>query len=318
LSDEIMNPPSPDPSSAWFEAHGRALAEAAKAHTFDRATMDRRRRTRGMALAVGLALVAMIAAGAVAAARGLHVFGIGAGDRDNATYVIDVSSRYDGPAPERIACLAGAPLDCRVGTNGELRYALAARVSRPPEITVPTLDGTIDRARAAGSIGAADAERLKEQIAGVSPAFLQQLQLILQVGIVSASSGETRIGPSGVVEERVPPPGAARFLVCTATGALRCTGISGAAGIAIGAPIYELTPGDSWVWVQVPAGSRDGDADSAARFFARVEEALGRPLAPAERRAILVAFGHVYQASSGSLVTPDAGTQESGSGTVTR
>ena len=315
-----MNPPSPDPSAAWFEARGRALAEATEAHTFDRATTGRRTRTGGMALAVGLALIAMMGAGAVAAARGLHVFGIGAGagDSDNATYAIDVSRRYDGPAPKRVACLAGARLDCRAGTSGELRYARAARVSRPPEITLATLDEAIDRARAAGSIGAADAERLKEQIAGVSPAFLQQVQLILQVGIVNASSGETRIGPSGAVEERVPPPGTPRFLVCTATGELRCTSISRSTGIAIGTPIYELTPGDSWVWVEVPAESPDDNAASAARFFARVEEALGRPLTPGERGAILVAFGHVHEASIGSLASPSAGSQGSGSGTVTK
>ena len=246
------------------------------------------------------------------------MFGIGAGDSDNATYPIDVSTSYDGPAPERIACRSGARLDCRAGTTGELRYTLATRVASPPELTLATLDETIDRAGAAGSISPADADRLKAQIAGVSPAFLQQLQLILQVGIVNASSGETRIGPSGAVEERVPPPGTPRFLVCTATGELRCTSISRSTGIAIGTPIYELTPGDSWVWVEVPAESPDDNAASAARFFARVEEALGRPLKPGERAAILVAFGHVHEASIGSLASPSAGSQGSGSGTVTK
>jgi hypothetical protein len=193
---------------------------------------------------------------------------------------------------------------------------LAARVSRPPAITLPTLDDTIDRAAAAGSITEADAERLKEQMADVSPGFLQQLQLILQVGTVSAS-GETRIGPSGAVEELVPPSDAPRFLVCMATGEPRCTSISHSTGIAIDTPIYELTPGDSWVWVEVPAESPDDEAAPAAMFFTRIEEGLDRPLEPAERSAILIAFGHVHGASTGSL-SSGAGSQGSGSGTVTQ
>jgi hypothetical protein len=312
-----MNPPSTDSSAAWFEARGRALAEAAEKHTFDLATAGRRTRARGLALAGGLALIAVIGAGAVAAARGLDVFGIGAGESDGATYVIDVSSRYDGSAPERVSCLAGAPLDCRVGTSAELRYTLAARVSPPPEITFATLDDTIDRASGAGLIGAADADRLKEQIAGVSPVLLQQLELVLQIGTVSSSSGEARVGPSGVAEERVPPPGAPRFLVCTATGELQCRSISRSTGIAIGTPIYELTRDDSWVWVEVPARSPDDDAASVATFFAGVEGVLGRRLAPAECAAILVAFGHVRAASSGKLGGRGAGSEESGSATVT-
>jgi hypothetical protein len=138
---------------------------------------------------------------------------------------------------------------CKVSGTG-LPYQKIDAISAPPSNSVFSRTGftkAIAKALAASRTTAAQAARLRADLARVPDGFFTELRLASQYGTYG-SGDETKNGRT-----RVPPVGQPATLVCTAAGrGLSCQDLNGDADAPVGAGVYSAVPGPDWRTVRSP------------------------------------------------------------------
>lgn len=247
--------------------------------------MSRRRAVRIRRAAI-VAFVAMaLLSGAAFAATRFDIFRwVDRSNRSNATFSIDPSRTYRGPAPEVLLCPeAGAGFfSCSIRSAGARTgraYHLTQRVEAQPQVTRDSTLAALATSEKQGRIDHATARRVRRDLEEVGDEFFSGMALL--AGFETVGAGEQAPGRPGF--ELVPPAGVPMWVACGANdGGFRCHDLAALRDVAAGTPLYLLQT--SRDWVAVPRESqRPVDVD---RMFHAV---LGRDLTPAEGR-LLVAF----------------------------
>jgi hypothetical protein len=120
---------------------------------------------------------------------------------------------------------------------------------RPPVhgVTRATLLTYIARRRAAGTMSAAQAARLRADIAAVPDSFFTEFELASRYGTYG-DGGETRNGLT-----LFPPAGIPSLVVCEPAGrGLSCQDLNGDEHTPIGAGVYAAIPARNWRYKRVP------------------------------------------------------------------
>jgi hypothetical protein len=232
---------------------------------------------RGLLLA--FAALALLAGAAFAASRFDALPWFNQSDRSSATYVVDSSRRYDGPAPEALNCPGAgagaftcslAPL--QLPPSGRRTYMLAERVEAQPHVSRQHFLDAVATSERKGQISRAEAEQVRRDIAGSGDDFFSALALM--TGITTIGGGEQVPGRPGY--ELVPPRGVPMWIACEQVGPrFRCHDLASARNVAIGTPLYMLAT--SRDWVAVPRHVKS--PPNVSGFFRAV---LHRDLRPAE------------------------------------
>ena len=245
---------------------------------------DRRRRrgarTRRIAI-VAVAAVLLLAGTALAAARFDVLPWFDSGDRSSATFSIDSSRTYVGPAPRVLDCPGAGEgsFVCSAGAlppHGRRAYELAERVEAQPTITRASALAGVAAAERTHAIDGEAADRIRAEIEAAGDDFFTALDLV--AGVETIESGEQAPGRAGY--ELVPPSGVPKWVACESAGAgFRCHDLSSSRGVLAGTPLYDLQPGPDWVAVPRP---RLKPVDVTGLFHA----ILGRDLTPAETQLL--------------------------------
>lgn len=280
MIEQLQSPPRLDPSPEWIPARREHLVREIVASTSSAPRPAQRVRTapRWRVAAVALAVL-VLATGAALAATGFNLLDwIRSDNPSEATFSIDTSQVYSGPAPESISCAGptdGDTFVCKPGRQNEWVYILYERVEARPEFTREAALAGLADAERAGSVSHELAEDIRMQIAAVDDEFFRKLDVLRTVQMVS-SPHEVR---PGVL--LVPPAGIPQFATCEAGEGsdLRCRNLP-ATVVPVGAPIYGLLENDEWV--ERPF-ARQGPRDVAPLF----EALFGRPLTAAEQRLLI-------------------------------
>ena len=234
---------------------------------------ERRRRRRRIQLLTAVAATAVIATGAGLAASGVDLVGwLRNEDPSQASYFVDTTERYDGPAPEALGCEidANEPYACREGA-GERRYELLTRVEPAWQVSREALhEGTGDAERR-GLVSSVEAEQIHADIDAAGDDFFERLEFFSGIHEISVGVGDSR-GPL------VPPRGVPMLVTCEpAAGAWSCHNLAGAIGVPVGAPIYTLVMTNDWV--------RAPDSVESVQE-PTVDAIWGRDLTPPEMRLL--------------------------------
>ena len=232
---------------------------------------------------VAFAVLALLTGAAFAATRLDILPWVDRSTRSNATFSIDPSRTYRGPAPEVLLCpQAGAGLfSCSVGPaegNNPRIYHLTQRVEAQPQVTRDSILGALASAEKKGRIDHESAERIRRDLETVGDEFFSGVALL--AGVETVATGDQAPGRPGL--ELVPPAGVPMWVACEGSrGGFRCHDLASLRDVAAGTPLYLLRK--SRDWVAVPRESqRPVDVD---RLFRAV---LGRDLTPAEARLLVV------------------------------
>ncbi len=138
---------------------------------------------------------------------------------------------------------------CKLSGTG-LPYMQIDALRAPPSSSVLSRAGFkkgISKALAGRTMTAAQAAKLRADVAAVPDGFFSELQLAWQYGTYG-SGGDTRNGHT-----RVPPVGQPATMVCTTAGrGLSCQDLNGDVNAPIGAGVYSAEPGPGWRWVRSP------------------------------------------------------------------
>jgi hypothetical protein len=204
------------------------------------------------------------------------------GSRSTATFSVDGSRTYRGPAPEALLCPQADPgsFNCSVGSfwaKTRRTYGIAMRVEPREDTSREGALRALAAAEKAGQVDHATAERYRHDLAAVSDDFFSGLALL--TAVESIGGGEQASGRPGF--ELVPPAGVPMWIACQASGeGFRCHDLALSRNVAVGTPLYRLRSSPDWV--AVPQKSR-GPID-LNRLFQAV---LGRDLTPAERQLLM-------------------------------
>lgn len=243
---------------------------------------ERRRAVRLRRTAIlAFAALGLLAGAAFAASRFDLLPWVDQSDRSTASFSVDYSRTYRGPAPEVLLCpQAGAgSFACSVGTfpaSARRTYYLTDRVEPRPEVSRKDALRTLAAAEAKGEVDRATAERFRRDLAAVGDEFFSGLALL--TGVETVGAGEQAPGRPGF--ELVPPVGVPMWIACEASGdGFRCRDLASSRNVAVGTPLYLLQSSSDWV--AVPQQSQR--PIDVSRLFHAV---LGRDLTPAEARLL--------------------------------
>ena len=286
--------PAHDPVVARALAQLVPIVESDADETLRRARSDaqalrRRRRVRlGRAAVLVFAALALLTGAALAASRFDVLPFFDQSNRSSASYSVDNSRTYDGPAPRVLLCpdAGHGSLNCTVGTRkaGSHRaYLMEMRVEPTPKLTRRELLDWLAVAQNKGQVEKAAADRFRRDLAAVSDDFLTVWNLAAGGGTVfggtqvSEEPGHERIAPPGF--EFVPPAGVPVAAACQAAGdTFRCRDLASSRDVPVGTPLYRLQSSSDWVAIPREPQRRPLGFD---RFFRAV---VGRDMTPAELR----------------------------------
>ena len=305
MNEQVKSPPRLEPTPEWIIARREHLVREIVASTSSAPRPAQRVRTapRWRVAAVALAVL-VLATGAALAATGFNLLDwIRSDNPSEATFAIDASRVYSGPAPDSISCADPSDADtfgCKPGRQGQWVYTLYERVEARPEFTREAALAGLADAEQAGSVSHELAEEVRMQIAAVDDDFFRKLDVLRTVEIVS-SPHEVR---PGIL--LVPPSGIPQFVTCEAgDGAeLSCRNVP-AGTVPVGAPIYGLVENDRWV--ERPF-EREGPRDIAPLY----EALFGRPLTAAEERLLITISTAAAPSEPGSSGAVEVSPEPSG------
>jgi hypothetical protein len=280
MNEQLKSPPRLEPTPEWITSRRAHLVREIVASTPSVPRPVRRGRAvpRWRVAAVALAVL-VLATGAALAATGFNLLDwLRSDNPSEATFAIDTSRVYSGPAPESVSCADPSDADafgCMPGRGDQWVYILYERVEERPEFTREAALAGLADAERAGTVSPELAEDIRRQIAAVDDEFFRKLDVLRTVEIVS-SPHEVR---PGIL--LVPPSGIPQFVTCEAgdDDGLSCRNLP-ASTVPVGAPIYGLVENDRWV--ERPFESQ-GPRDVAPLF----EALFGRPLTAAEQRLLI-------------------------------
>jgi len=230
---------------------------------------------------LAFAMLALLAGAAFAASRFDVLPWFDRSDRSSASFSIDPSRRYRGPAPEALDCpSAGAgPLSCSSTSflaKGRRIYLFAQRVEAPPQVSRGFYLEAIKATERKGQISHEDAERVRQVIAGSGDDFFAALAMM---NVETIGGGEQAPGRPGY--ELVPPAGVPMWVACEAVDSrVQCHDLASSRNVAVGTPLYFLRSSPDWVAVP----SRAQTLPNINGFFRAV---MGRDLRPAEVRLMV-------------------------------
>jgi hypothetical protein len=240
----------------------------------------RARHTRRV-LALGFAALVLLGGGALAASQFDVLPWVDRHERSSATFSVDASRTYSGPAPQVLLCpdAGTGSFVCTRGTfppHGSRVYMLTSRVEAQPRVTRQSMLAQLADAEREGAVDHAAAQRLRADVAAVGDDFFEGLAQL--AGITTVGAGQQVPGHPEL--ELVPPPDVPMWAACTADGGeMRCHDLESSRDVAVGTPLYLLQR--SRDWVEEPR--RTGPPIDVARLFRAV---LGRDLKPAENRLL--------------------------------
>jgi hypothetical protein len=264
--------------------HARAAAQG----------LERRRAARLRRTAIVAFAALVLLSGAALAADHFDVFPwVDQSSRSTATFSIDSSRTYRGPAAQVLVCpQAGAgSFACSIGafnSNHRRAYSLAERVAAQPQITRESMLQGLAATEKNGQVDHAAAERMRRDLAAVGDDFFAGLSLL--TGVETIAGGDQAAAPPGF--ERVPPAGVPMWIACEASGSgFRCHNLASSRGVAVGTPLYFLRASSDWVL----ARKRSPRPINVRLLFSAV---FGRELTPAETR-LLVDFSTLAVSGEG-------------------
>jgi hypothetical protein len=259
------------------------------------------------------AALALLGGAAFAASRFDALPWFNQSDRSTATFVIDSSRKYEGPTAQTLTCPdAGrgtflcklAPLYAPGGqgfAHTRRTYMMAEQVEARPHFSRQSYLDAIAADERKGQISHADADKVRQDIAGSGDDFFSALALVS--GIETIGGGGQVPGRPGY--ELVPPPGVPMWTACEIAyvSTFRCHALASSRNIAVGTPIYILE--QSRDWVAVPSKSKR--PPNVAAFLHAV---MHRDLRPAEAALMidLITFGRSSASSGDVQPAPPPGT----------
>ena len=223
-------------------------------------------------------LLALLTSGALAASRFDLLPWVDQSSRSTASFSIDSSRTYRGPAPEELLCpeAGRGSFTCTVGAipaTSRRSYLVTERVAQP-EASREALLQQLAAGEREGEIDHANAERFRRDLAAVGDDFFSALAPLSAVETVGG--GQPVPGRPGF--ELVPPAGVPTWIACESSGAVfRCRDLASSRNVAVGTPLYFLQP--SADWVAVPRQSPR--PVNVRRLFHAL---LGRDMTPAEEQ----------------------------------
>jgi hypothetical protein len=278
--DQLVPSVESDPDETLRRA--RSAAQALK----------RRRVVRlGRAAVLAFAAVALLTGAALAASRFDVLPFIDRSDRSSASYSVDNSRTYSGPAPRVLLCpdARHGSFNCSVGTlkaGSHRAYLMEMRVEPTPKLTREGLLHALAAAEKKGKVDHAAADRFRRDLAAVSDDFLTVWNLaasgatVLGGTQVSGQPGFGRVPPPGF--ELVPPAGVPMAAACQAEDdAFRCQDLASSRGVPVGTPLYRLRSSSDWVAIPREPQRRPVDFDLLFRAV------VGRDMTPAEVRLVI-------------------------------
>jgi hypothetical protein len=284
-------------SSAYDPMVARALdqlvpsVESDPDETFRRArsaaqALKRRRAVRlRRAAIVAFAALALLTGAALAASRFDVLPFIGESNRSSATYAVDNSLTYTGPAPRVLLCpeAGHGSFSCSVGTHkteSHRAYVLLMRVERTPKLTRELLLGAVADAEKKGQIDHAAADRFRRDLAAINDDFLTVWNLAAGGTVFGGSLEPDEPGAPPPGFELVPPAGVPVAVACQAAGdAFSCHDLA-SSQVPVGTPLYRLRASSDWVAIPKEPKLRQGDFEGLFRAV------TGRDITPAEIRFI--------------------------------
>lgn len=259
-----VNPVVADPNRGKEPVAQAALQRILDAPVPQPTSVLRRGMTpRGLVLVLAVLLVG--AGGALAATDPM---GWWSSNPSEAHYRVSTTARVRTPTAQQIRCHGGgrgrfscaaetdhcyqigqqAPF-CKLSGSG-LPYTKIDTIHAPPRNSILSRAGfkhAISKAFAAGTMTAADAARLRSDLARVPDNFFTEMRLASRYGTYGAG-GPTRHG-----KVLVPPVGQPAMLVCSQTVTrINCQNINGDTATPIGAGVYTAIQRKDWRWVSAP------------------------------------------------------------------
>jgi len=158
-------------------------AASARARVLTAAHAQRRRRI----LIVSVAVLALIVGGGALAASQFDVLPWLSHDNPSeATFSIDRTRHYDGPAPDVLVCPGAGSGDftCSEGTlppRGARTYLFAERVEDVPQVTRTFMLLTLARDERRGRLSADEAARVRRDVDAVDDSFFRAISLFASV-----------------------------------------------------------------------------------------------------------------------------------------
>jgi hypothetical protein len=254
-------------------------AASARARVLTAAHAQRRRRI----LIVSVAVLALIVGGGALAASQFDVLPWLSHDNPSeATFSIDRTRHYDGPAPDVLVCPGAGSGDftCSEGTlppRGARTYLFAERVEDVPQVTRTFMLLTLARDERRGRLSADEAARVRRDVDAVDDSFFRAISLFASVR--TNGGGEQAPGRPGF--ELVPPAGVPEWISCRSLeGAFTCRPIARSRDVPVGAPAYMLERSDEWT-------AQPREASTPPDVRALFHAVLGRDLEPAEIRLFI-------------------------------
>jgi hypothetical protein len=248
-----------------------------------RARNLRSARNRRLLVSGVLAVSLLIGGSALAASQFNLLFWTAKDSRAQATFSVDDSQRYTGPAPTVLICgnAGGEQFVCNetpASGEGGRTYSLTGRVDSPGEVNRRSYLDAVAAAQKSGELSADQSAQIHEDLEGVDDELFHALRMLSTVETVS-----TLVESSGTPDtDLVPPEGVPMWTACrqAAGSSFRCRALSKSSGVAVGTPLYLLQKSEDWVaqphQAQTPVDVR--------RLFRAL---LGRELTPAEVRVLL-------------------------------
>ncbi len=234
---------------------------------------------------LAFALLVLFAGAALAASRFDLLSWVDQSNRSAASFSIDSTRTYRGPAPDVLLCPgAGAgSFTCTAGafpTSTRRTYNATERVEAQTQVSREAVLRKLAEGEQKGEVDHATAERMRRDLAAAGDDFFSGLALL--TGVETVGGDEQVPGRPGF--QLVPPAGVPMWIACESSGAVfRCHDLASSRHVAVGTPLYVLQ--SSADWVAVPRQShRPVDV---SRLFHAV---LGRDLTPAEERLLFDFF----------------------------
>ena len=229
-------------------------------------TSTRQRAMTPRALVLVLAVLLVGVGGALAATDPM---GWWSNSPDQAHYRVSPSIRVHTPTAQQLRCrpdgnghfscaaartrcyqVGQRPPFCKLSGTG-LPYLKIDTIHSPPRNSVlsrPGFEKAVARALAAGTMTAADAAKVRADLARVPDSFFTQMRLASRYGTYGVG-GATRHGRT-----LVPPIGQPAMLACAGAGRrVECQNINGDSNTPVGAGVYAAVQGPGWRWVKAPS-----------------------------------------------------------------
>ena len=184
----------------------------------------------GVAVAIALGL-----AGGGGAFAATNPFGWWSANPDQARYQLNPAAHARTPSAPTIGCRSGI---CVPNGHGQ-RYTRIDTLHQPGPADLWTRANLLratEKALADHRLNAAEAAKIRRDIARVPESFFAEMRVAMRFGTYG-----------GGTTNRVPPPGVPEFLVCEqARSGLSCQNLNGDRAAPIGAGVYMAQPASDW------------------------------------------------------------------------